>query len=300
MVDPVALRDLFDRAVELPESERAVFLHRACSGNVGLREELERLLLAYVRAGSLLGMHDSASAGSADAPIDDTPPTIESGTRLGPYVIVAPLGAGGMGTVYEALDTRLERTVAIKVLAPAMTAYRGARLRLEREARAAAALAHPHICMLLDIGRQDEVDYLVLEHLHGETLATRLRRGTLPLRDALSYAIDIADALDAAHRAGIVHRDLKPANVMLTKSGATLLDFGLAKRDDAIVSGDLGSLQSRTATLPGTILGTLHYMAPEQFEGKAVDARADVFAFGAMLYEMLRLPGGRCSAQGYQ
>ena len=219
------------------------------------------------------------------------------GTRLGPYEILAPLGAGGMGEVYCAKDTRLNRTVAIKVLPAHSVDNPEQRLRLEREARAIATLTHPHICTLYDVGHQDGIDYLVMEYLDGETLATRLAKGPLPLEHVLSYAIEIADALEKAHRAGIVHRDLKPGNVMLTKAGTKLLDFGLAKtmRTRAPGFGD-GSMQGPVVTdLPtspasltakGMILGTLQYMAPEQLEGKDTDARTDTFALGSLIYEM--------------
>ena len=213
---------------------------------------------------------------------------LEPGVRLGPYEIVAPAGAGGMGEVYRARDTRLDRTVAIKVLPPDLTSDPAARQRFEREARAVAALSHPHICTLHDIGHQDGTDYLVMEYLDGETLAARLARGKLPVDQALQYGIQTADALAAAHKAGIVHRDLKPGNVMLTKSGAKLLDFGLAKPGVQIAG--LGVTQLATQgplTAAGTLLGTLQYMAPEQLQGAAVDAHTDVFAFGCVLYEML-------------
>src|SRR6187200_1282934 len=163
---------------------------------------------------------------------------LEAGARLGPYEIVNRAGAGGMGEVYRARDTRLDRTVAIKVLPPDLTSDSAARQRFEREARAVAALSHPHICTLHDIGQQDGTDFLVMEYLDGETLAARLARGKLPLNQAVQYGIQIADALAAAHRAGIIHRDLKPGNIMLTKAGGKLLDFGLAKpREQAIVNG---------------------------------------------------------------
>jgi eukaryotic-like serine/threonine-protein kinase len=220
--------------------------------------------------------------------IPRTSMALEPGVRLGPYEIVGPAGAGGMGEVYKARDTRLQRTVAIKVLPPDRATDPAARERLEREAKAVAALSHPHICPLFDIGHQDGTDYLVMEYLEGETLAQRLTRGKLPPDQALQYGIQIADALAAAHKAGIVHRDLKPSNVMLTKSGAKLLDFGLAKPGVEIVG--LGFTQLATQgplTSAGTLLGTLHYMAPEQLQGATADARADVFAFGCVLYEML-------------
>ena len=225
--------------------------------------------------------------------------SLTPGTRLGPYELLAKLGAGGMGEVYRAKDARLGRTVAIKVLPADAAADTSARARFEREARAIAALSHPHICVVHDVGREGDTDYLVMELLEGETLGDRLARtkGPLPLADVLTIGIAIADALDKAHRAGIVHRDLKPANVMLTKSGPKLLDFGLAKvHAGAGGSGPSGGAvalsDAETAstmapgTAHGTILGTLHYMAPEQVEGRAADARADIWALGALLYEM--------------
>lgn len=216
--------------------------------------------------------------------------SLSPGARLGPYEIVVPIGAGGMGEVYKARDTRLDRTVAIKVLPEHVASDPDARQRFEREARAVAALNHPHICTLYDIGRQDGTDFLVMEYLEGETLQDRLAKGALPLDQALRYGIEIADALDKAHRAGIVHRDLKPGNIMLTKSGSKLLDFGLAKTGTAVAAGTALSMMPTTPpnlTAQGTILGTLQYMAPEQLEGRVADARTDIFAFGAVLYEML-------------
>ena len=215
-----------------------------------------------------------------------------AGVRLGPYEITSPLGAGGMGEVYRARDTRLDRTVAIKVLPTHLAASPERRQRFEREAKAISCLSHPHICVLHDVGRHDGIDFLVMEYLEGETLADRLKKGALPLEQVLRYGVEIADALDKAHRQGIVHRDLKPGNVMLTKSGAKLLDFGLAKvrAPDAPVSAasELSALPTgdKPLTAEGSLLGTFQYMAPEQLEGKEPDARADIFAFGAMLHEM--------------
>jgi Tol biopolymer transport system component len=214
--------------------------------------------------------------------------TLSTGTRLGPYEILSPLGAGGMGEVYKARDTRLERTVAVKVLPSHLSDSPDVRQRFEREAKMISQLSHPHICALHDVGSQDGVEYLVMELLEGETLSDRLARGPLPLEQTLRYGQEIADALDRAHRQGIVHRDLKPGNVMLTKSGVKLLDFGLAKAlEPAAAKGSLTSLPTKAAlTQEGTILGTFQYMAPEQLEGKDADARTDIFAFGAVLYEM--------------
>jgi serine/threonine-protein kinase len=227
---------------------------------------------------------------------------LSNGTRLGPYEIKSPIGAGGMGEVYKARDTRLDRTVAIKVLPSHLSDKVELKQRFEREARAVSSLNHPHICTLHDIGHQDGVDFLVMEYLEGETLADRLKKGALPLEQALRHAIEIADALHKAHRQGVVHRDLKPGNIMLTKAGAKLLDFGLAKlaRPPARLSAEAlakaeafregGSAlptEEKPLTGKGSILGTFQYMAPEQLEGREADAQTDLFAFGAVLHEMV-------------
>ena len=195
-----------------------------------------------------------------------------------------------MGEVYRARDTRLDRIVAIKVLPSHLADRPELRERFEREARTIASLNHPHICTLHDIGQQDGIDYLVMEYLEGETLAHRLQKGPLPLEQMLQYAIEIADALDKAHRKGVTHRDLKPGNIMLTKTGTKLLDFGLAKLKQEVAPANVQLSELPTASDPltakGTIVGTMQYMAPEQLEGKEVDARTDIFAFGAVLYEM--------------
>ena len=216
------------------------------------------------------------------------PMAIQAGQRLGPYEILSAIGAGGMGEVYRARDTRLDRTVAIKILPGHIAARAGLRERFDREARTVASLNHPHICTLHDIGQQDGIDFLVMEYLEGETLAQRLKKGSLPLEQVLQYAIEIADALDKAHHRGITHRDLKPGNIMLTKSGAKLLDFGLAKLQASSAPASLSQLPTvnDSITAQGAILGTLQYMAPEQLEGKEADARTDIFAFGVVVYEM--------------
>ena len=210
---------------------------------------------------------------------------VSNGARLGPYEIVAPVGAGGMGEVYRARDTRLDRVVAIKVLPAHLAGNPVLRQRLEREAKTVSSLNHPHICILYDIGHQDGIDYLVMEYLEGDTLAARLEKGPLSLEQALPLAIQIADGLEVAHRGGVVHRDLKPANIMLTRSGAKILDFGLARIDKPAGAED--NTVTAGLTTPGTVLGTFQYMAPEQLEGKDADARTDLFAFGAVIYEML-------------
>jgi eukaryotic-like serine/threonine-protein kinase len=212
---------------------------------------------------------------------------LAAGTRLGPYEILSPLGAGGMGEVYRARDTRLGREVAVKVLPPHLSHSSEARQRFEREARAISQLTHAHICTLYDVGSQDGAEYLVMELLEGETLSARLARGALPLEQALRFGQEIADALDKAHRQGIVHRDLKPANVMLTRSGVKLLDFGLAKALASAGSDNLTALPTQAGlTEEGGVLGTYGYMAPEQLEAREVDARSDIFALGAVLHEM--------------
>jgi hypothetical protein len=229
---------------------------------------------------------------------------LSCGTRLGPYEILAAIGAGGMGEVYKARDTRLDRDVAIKVLPAGATSDPERRHRFELEARAVSALNHPHICVLYDIGSErpvlptgaaasapdGPVPFLVMEYLDGQTLAQRLRKGPLPRTQVLELGAQIADALATAHRRGIVHRDLKPANIMLGKAGAKLLDFGLAKlRPQASAPGTgLSALSTQApATMPGAVMGTVPYMAPEQLEGKETDARTDLFAFGCVVYEML-------------
>lgn len=226
---------------------------------------------------------------------------LASGTKLGPYEIASPLGAGGMGEVYRARDTRLDRSVAIKIL-PAHLADRAEAIeRFEREARAISSLNHPNICQLHDVGQQNGVRYLVMELLEGETLSARLRRGPLPLEQVLRYGAEISTGLQAAHRSGVVHRDLKPGNIMLTKSGAKLMDFGLAKGivASAPISEGLTATLSSSHVTPltqqGTIVGTFHYMSPEQVEGKEADARSDIFSLGTVLYEVV---SGRRAFEG--
>jgi eukaryotic-like serine/threonine-protein kinase len=215
---------------------------------------------------------------------------LTSGTRLGPYEIVCPLGEGGMGEVYRARDTRLDRNVAIKILPAQFSSDPVRRQRFEREAKTISSLNHPHICVLHDVGHQDGIDFLVMECVEGETLAKRLERGPLPIDQVLKYGAQIADALDRAHRSGITHRDLKPGNIMLTAMGAKLLDFGLAKFAAQDIRGATPSAiatQTTPMTAEGTIIGTFRYMSPEQVEGKELDGRSDIFSLGSVLYEML-------------
>src|ERR1017187_8198005 len=243
------VEELYHSALERAPETRVAFLEEACS-DPDLRREVESLL-----------------AQSGDGVLDH--PAVESiaGGRLGPYEILGVLGQGGMGTVYKARDPRVDRTVAVKVSSAQFSG------RFEREAGAVAALNHPHICMLYDVG----LNYLVMEYVEGKPL-----HGPLPVEEALRLALQLLDALDAAHRKGIVHRDLKPANILVTKSGVKVLDFGLAK-----IVGLALPPANPTVTQKGAILGTLHYMSPEQVQGLETDARSDLFSFGLVLYEML-------------
>src|SRR5580693_4595272 len=210
--------------------------------------------------------------------------SLSAGTYLGPYEILDAIGAGGMGEVYRARDTRLERIVAVKILPPHLSSDPVRKQRFEREAKTISSLNHPHICVLHDVGHQDGIDYLVMECVEGETLAKRLEKGPLPLDQALKYGAQIADGLDKAHRSGVVHRDLKPGNIMLTATGAKLLDFGLAKPAASLASAaTLTAVQAAPVTEEGTIVGTFQYMSPEQVEGKELDGRSDIFSLGTVL-----------------
>ncbi|HET9306590.1 MAG TPA: protein kinase [Candidatus Sulfotelmatobacter sp.] len=229
--------------------------------------------------------------------------TLPSGAKLGPYEIQSPLGAGGMGEVYRARDPRLDRTVAIKILPEHLSHSAEAKQRFDREARAISSLSHPNICHLYDVGQQDSTSFLVMEYLEGETLAERLRKGPLPLDQVLKIGTELCEGLEKAHHSGVVHRDLKPGNIMLTKSGAKLMDFGLAKTPAAAVksisSSNSLATMSQPLTSEGTILGTIQYMSPEQLEGKEADTRSDIFSLGAVLYEMVtgtRAFGGKTTA----
>jgi len=215
--------------------------------------------------------------------------SLAPGTKLGPYEIIGPLGAGGMGEVYRARDTRLERTIAIKILPSHLLNDSVSKQRFEREAKTVSSLNHPHICVLHDIGHQSGIDFLVMECVEGETLAKRLEKGPLPLEDALKCGAQISDALGKAHRNGVVHRDLKPGNIMLTPTGAKLLDFGLAKSAAPLTTAVTLSAAAPNSpvTEQGAIVGTLQYMSPEQIECKEIDGRSDIFSLGAVLYEMI-------------
>jgi eukaryotic-like serine/threonine-protein kinase len=262
-------------ALEQAPDRRAAFLDETCRDDADLRAQVDRLLAGASNAEQFLEA----------PPAESVALVLKAGDRLGPYEVVARIGAGGMGEVYRARDTRLDREVALKVLGGHLAPDPLSRARFEREARTIGALNHPHICTLYDIGTQQGSTFLVMEHLVGESLQARIARGRLPLPLALSIGAEIADALAAAHRQGVVHRDLKPGNVMLTKAGVKLLDFGLAKLRRHGTEPPATDVSALTAK--GTIVGTPQYMAPEQIEGTAADARTDLWALGAVLYEMV-------------
>jgi serine/threonine protein kinase/WD40 repeat protein len=273
------VKEILHGAMQRAPEDRSAYLGQACQTDPELRSEVESLLSSGVGAsGNLLSAAPSDRA------------TLERGVRLGPHEIVGLIGIGGMGEVYRARDTRLDRDVAIKVLPSSVSRSEERRQRFQREARAISSLQHPNICTLFDVGRHEGTDYLVMEFLEGETLAARLQRGRLGLDLSLRYAAEVADALDSAHRREIVHRDVKPANIFITSRGeAKVLDFGLAKL------GDLHSDEATTATaaalqvftMPGVAMGTAAYMSPEQARGEELDGRTDIFSLGAVLYEML-------------
>ena len=283
------VRALLEEVVDRPAADRRSYLAEACRDDPDdVRQEVESLLRAEEAAGAFLEPAGAPSSAEGSARLDRAP-ALEPGTRLGPFEIVSTLGVGGMGEVYRARDTRLDRDVAIKVLSGDRAADARSRERFEREARAISKLAHPHICVLYDVGHATVVGdvewpYLVMELVDGETLAARLTRGALPLDRAVTCAIQIAEPLGAAHARGIIHRDLKPANIMLGADGAVkVLDFGLAKLMEPDASSrrdDVGLSEA------GRIAGTAAYMSPEQAAGGRVDARSDIFSFGAVLYEM--------------
>ena len=280
------VKEVVADALERPRPERAAFLDEACGPDTRLRVEVERLL-ASEASGSL-----ESPVGGALSPA----PELASGQVLGHFRIESQIGQGGMGAVYRAWDEKLQRTVAIKVLADGRLSNQASRQRFLREARAASALNHPGIVTIHEVASDDGFDFIAMELVEGESLDLRIPKKGLPLKQALDYAVQIATALAKAHAAGIIHRDLKPSNVMVTPEGRVkLLDFGLARR---VHTGD-GS--GSTMTRAGEIMGTPAYMSPEQAEGRPLDARSDIFSFGAVLYEMLaggRAFPGRCSGRG--
>jgi uncharacterized repeat protein (TIGR03803 family) len=281
---------VYHAALAIDPARRAVYLTESCGGDEGLRSEVEELLKFDSRAGEFIetpALHILArqEARALDA---SSGFRLCAGAQLGPYEILKPLGAGGMGEIYSARDTRLGRTVAVKILTARMMDQAGFRERLEREARAISNLNHPHICTLHDIGNHEGVDYLVMEFVEGQSLAERLKDGPLPGPEVLRIAVEIAEALDYAHREGVIHRDLKPGNIMLTARGAKLVDFGLARAGamDDERAGVGGRDEDPSRTQAGAILGTPLYMAPEQIARGRVDARTDIFALGAVIFEM--------------
>jgi len=282
------LKDLFAEALALPAADRQQFAARSCGADASLRAELESLLAGADAAGDFLEQPAQFGAGALrpflPAPIEP----LEPHRRLGPYEVLERVGAGGMGHVYRARDVRLDRIVALKVLPPAAALDEEARRRFDQEARAVAKLNHPSICALYDVGHHEGTDFLVMEYVEGETLGDALARGPLPPATLVGCAIDLTDALDRAHRLGVIHRDLKPSNVMLTESGAKLLDFGIAKLRDQEIErpGGESSGADPALTQSGRVIGTIAYMSPEQVRGDAIDERSDVFSFGAVLFEM--------------
>ncbi len=279
------VRQIFEAALALPSSERSGYLAQACGSDGAVRREVDALLASSEHAEGLAVVSADDETISRDS---------LEGHQLGPYRITTWIGAGGMGEVYKARDVRLERTVAIKVVRSYARADLQARERFDREARAVAGLNHPNICTLHDIGHESGVDFLVIEHLQGETLATRLGRGAVPIREALAIACQVASALQHAHGAGVIHRDLKPGNIFLVQGDeeatptSKLLDFGLAKTVPAMrVATEPARVTEPGLTTPGMILGSVQYMAPEQIDGRPADARTDIFAFGVVLFEML-------------
>ena len=274
--------------MEQPDAERASLVTHACGDDTALRSEVESLLAAHDAAGAFAAV-DALAGLTAESlrELSASDPGLAPGSRLGIYEIVDLIGRGSMGQIFKAVDSRLGRTVALKVLAPDLAPDPSSRSRFQREARTIASLNHPHICTLFDVGHGGHIDYLVMEFLEGETLADRLRRGPLPPEAARRCAAEIIEALDAAHRLGVVHRDLKPANVMLTSTGAKVLDFGLAKLIAPRAGDESRSARSAQETRQGLVMGTPGYMSPEQARGESVDTRTDIWAFGCVLFEML-------------
>ncbi|MGZ7042208.1 MAG: serine/threonine-protein kinase, partial [Thermoanaerobaculia bacterium] len=287
----VDVERLYYAALERNPDERAAFLTGACADEA-LRHEVESLFAYQAKARDFIET-PAAHIRLASALRGLEQPSLAGrfvGRVFGCYQLETLIAAGGMGEVYRAVDTRLNRTVAIKTLPEHLSNDPERRERFTREAKIVSSLNHPHICTLYDVGMQDGIQYLVMEHIEGETLRKRLERGALPLARALEYAIQICDALDKAHRRGVIHRDLNPANVMLTSSGVKLLDFGLAGPRTPAGETNLeipSEHRSEGLTADGTIMGTLPYISPEHVEGTLVDVRSDIFAFGAVAYEMI-------------
>ncbi len=284
------VEELYHAALARAPAERGAYLDDACAGDDAMRREIEELLVFEAEAHSFIETPAiEIAASQRRLPGADRFP-LRSGASLGPYEILQPLGAGGMGEIYSGRDVRLGRIVALKVLTGAIGGPHEMRLRLEREARAISSLNHPNICTLFDIGRDHEIDYLVMEYLEGQTLAERLKSGPLQYAELLRIAVEISQALDYAHVQGVIHRDLKPGNIMLTGNGAKLVDFGLARWQEEIAEWGTGAGvaagRQTSLTLTGLTIGTPQYMAPEQVERRKIDARTDIFALGAVIFEM--------------
>jgi hypothetical protein len=288
------VEQFYHAALERERDQRGAYLKESCGVDEMLRHEVEELLAFEEQAGSFIetpALEISARQESmkVDPPLRPVGQfRLAAGDRLGPYAIIKRLGTGGMGEIYCARDSRLGRTVALKILGDRMMDQAGIRSRLDREAQAISSLNHPHICTLHDIGQEGEIDYLVMEYLEGQTLAERLREGPLPLGELLRIAIEVAEALNYAHHKGVIHMHLKPDNIMLTARGAKLLDFGLARWQQE--AGEFTSVvpldAASSLTIKGVVLGTPQYMAPEQIQRREVDGRADIFALGAVMFEM--------------
>src|SRR5215813_8072377 len=292
------IEKVFHSALERALRERAAFLDEACAGDEELRHDLETLLAAHERPESRFeAIFEAIKAEVAADPIDEDKIGSMAGMTLGRYRLLSPLGAGGMGEVYHAVDERLDREVAVKILPARLADSPEAMRRFEREAKAVAALSHPNILSIHDFGTEQGVCYAVMELLKGETLRSRLSQGALPWRKAVGIGTEIAEGLSAAHAKGITHRDLKPENIFLTSDGRTkILDFGLARVKAAVSDENITSAPTVTfATEPGFVMGTPGYMSPEQVRGDEAEATSDIFSFGCVLYEMVT--GQRAFAQ---
>src|ERR1700735_2401195 len=272
--------EIFGAALDLPPEQRSAFLVRACRGSSELRNLVEELLFDYQRMGSFL--EDPLVATHGNGPPSLSGQILTAGHQLRRDTVLEPIGSGGMGAVYRARDEKLERVVAIKILSPGLVTGDEARRRFRKEALALAKLSHPHIAAVYDVGEQDEVDYLVMECVPGQTLSATLKSGPLTVERATSIIREIAGALEEAHEQGVIHRDLKPANVMITPRGhAKVLDFGIAKLLAPLAPDATASMET------GFLIGTPLYMSPEQAQGNPVDARTDLWSLGIIYFQLL-------------